>query len=253
MQPASLFPLTNIDEIRPGSDLAATLCAALHVAGLKLESDDVLVVAQKIVSKAEGRLRNLSQVVASERAKELGALTGKDPRVVEVVLSESSEVVRAARDVLIVRHRSGLVMAQAGVDRSNVPGDDSVLLLPEDPDASAAMLRQHLASRFGLNPGPGVVISDSFGRPWRVGTTNVAIGAAGVAALWDRRGEKDRHGRALVVTQVAWADAIAGAAGLLMGEGPEGIPAVLVRGLRRIVPERPARDLIRPTSEDLFR
>lgn len=253
MKPASLFPLTNIGEILPGSDLAATLCAALDGAGIGLQPDDVLVVAQKIVSKAEGRIRNLSRVAVSDRAKELAAVTGKDPRVVEVVLSESSEVVRAARDVLIVRHRLGLVMAQAGVDRSNVPGDDTVLLLPEDPDASAAALRRYLAGKFGLDPGPGVVISDSFGRPWRVGTTNVAIGAAGVAALWDRRGEKDRHGKALVVTQVAWADAIASAAGLLMGEGPEGIPAVLVRGLRRIAPERPACDLIRPSSEDLFR
>jgi coenzyme F420-0:L-glutamate ligase/coenzyme F420-1:gamma-L-glutamate ligase len=144
-------------------------------------------------------------------------------------------------------------MAQAGIDHSNLPDDQTVLLLPQDPDASAAELCARLAREFGHAQGPGVIVSDSFGRPWRMGTTNVAIGAAGVAALWDRRGEADRHGRKLEITQVAWADAIAGAAGLLMGEGAEGIPVVLVRGLPRLAGDRPARDLVRPMSQDLFR
>lgn len=249
----SLHPLGGIDEVRPGSDLGAMLAAALRRSGLELQPDDVLVVAQKIVSKAEGRFRYLPDVVVSDRARQLAALTGKDPRIVELVLAESTEVVRAAQDVLIVRHRRGFVMAQAGIDRSNLPGDQTVLLLPQDPDASAAALHSRLAREFGLAQGPGVIVSDSFGRPWRIGTTNVAIGAAGLAALWDRRGEVDRHGRPLEITQVAWADAIAAAAGLLIGEGAESIPAVLVRGLPRVGVDRPARDLLRPVTEDLFR
>lgn len=249
----SLHPLASIEEVRSGCDLEALIAAALRSSGLEPRPDDVLVVAQKIVSKAEGRFRHLPDVVVSDRANELAAVTGKDPRVVELVLAESTEVVRAAKDVLIVRHRLGFVMAQAGIDRSNLPDDQTVLLLPCDPDASAAALRARLALEFGLAQGPGVIVSDSFGRPWRIGTTNLAIGAAGVAALWDRRGEVDRHGRKLEITQVAWADAIAGAAGLLMGEGAEGIPAVLVRGLPRIAADGPARDLVRPVTQDLFR
>lgn len=253
MTTVSLHPLSGIDEIRPGTDLAAVIAAALRTAGLEPVPGDVIVVAQKIVSKAEGRLRKLSDVVVSDRAREIAVITGKDPRVVELVLAESSEVLRAARDVLIVRHRLGLVMAQAGIDHSNLPDGDTVLLLPQDPDASAAVLRRRLADSFGQGTGPGVIVSDSFGRPWRLGTTNVAIGAAGLAALWDRRGERDRHGRTLEVTQVAWADAIAGAAGLLMGEGAEGVPVVMLRGLRRVESESPARDLVRPEAQDLFR
>lgn len=245
--------MVGIDEVRPGSDLGAMLAAALRNSGLELQPDDVLVVAQKIVSKAEGRFRYLSEVVVSDRARQLAALTGKDPRVVELVLEESTEVVRASKDVLIVRHRLGFVMAQAGIDRSNLPDDQTALLLPQDPDASAAALNSQLAREFGLAQGTGVIVSDSFGRPWRIGTTNVAIGAAGLAALWDRRGEVDRHGRQLEITQVAWADAIAAAAGLLMGEGAESIPAVLLRGLPRVGVDRPARDLLRPVTQDLFR
>lgn len=253
MAHVSLHPLSDIDEVGPGCDLGAVIAAALRTSNLEPQTDDVIVVAQKIVSKAEGRFRYLNDVLVSDRARELADITGKDPRVVELVLAESTEVVRAAKDVLIVRHRLGFVMAQAGIDHSNLPDDQTVLLLPQDPDASAAALRARLAREFGRAQGPGVIVSDSFGRPWRLGTTNVAIGAAGVAALWDRRGEKDRHGRSLEITQVAWADAIAGAAGLLMGESAEGIPAVLVRGLRRVAVDRPARDLVRPMAQDLFR
>jgi coenzyme F420-0:L-glutamate ligase/coenzyme F420-1:gamma-L-glutamate ligase len=248
----TLIPLRDVAEVRRGDDLAAHLGQAF--ARARPEPDDVLVVAQKIVSKAEGRQVDLAQVMPGERARELARLTRKDPRLVELILAESSEVLRAQPDVLIVRHRLGYVMANAGIDRSNVPcaaGAPQVLLLPVDPDASAAALRATLAGRLGFPL--AVIISDSFGRPWRRGVVNVAIGAAGLPALLDRRGEADRAGRRLEVTEVALADALAGAAGLLMGEAAEGIPAVLIRGLAVRAPECPARALLRPLSEDLFR
>jgi coenzyme F420-0:L-glutamate ligase/coenzyme F420-1:gamma-L-glutamate ligase len=214
----------------------------------------VLVVAQKVVSKAEGRFVDLRGVAPSPRAIELAQLTGKDARLVEVILQESRAVVRAAPNVLIVRHRLGFVMANAGVDRSNVdsaPGEERVLLLPRDPDAAAAQLRERLLAA-GLEP-LGVIVSDSFGRPWRNGIVNVALGVAGLPALIDRRGEIDRHGRTLEMTQVALADAIAAGAGLAMGEAAEGIPAVLVRGLNWQAAARDGRALLRPEQEDLFR
>lgn len=243
-----IAPLHGIGEVRPGDDLAAMLGHALgDAAG---QADAVLVVTQKVVSKAEGRFVRLDGVEPGAQALELAALTRKDPRLVELVLRESSDVVRAAPHVLITRHRLGLVMANAGIDRSNIgPGhDDDVLLLPEDPDRSAA----DLAARLGM----AVVISDSFGRPWRHGVVQVAIGAAGLPALLDCRGRADRDGRPLEVTQVALADLIACAAGLAAGEGSEGIPAVLVRGVSGYGGEsgdRPASALVRPIEEDLFR
>jgi len=247
----AVYGLEGIAEISAGDDLATAIGAALDVSGCGLLARDVVVVAQKIVSKAEGRRASLQDFSPSARALDLATRCGKDPRLVEAVLSESTEVLRARMNVLIVRHRLGLVMAQAGVDQSNVPGDDSVLLLPVAPDASARELRRRLGERFGVDV--GLVISDSFGRPWRLGTTNVAIGCDGVPALWDRRGEQDRQGRALEVTQVAFADAIAAAAGLVMGEARESVPCAIVRGLHWTAPDRPARDLIRPLEEDLFR
>jgi coenzyme F420-0:L-glutamate ligase/coenzyme F420-1:gamma-L-glutamate ligase len=252
----SVTALADIGEIRAGADLAAELAESLRRAGLTLQRFDVLVVAQKIVSKSEGRFVRLSDIEPSAQARELAAITGKDARLVELVLRESSDVVRAAPQVLITRHRLGLVMANAGVDRSNVPGhveDERVLLLPENPDASAARLREQLLQRAELETELGVIVSDSFGRPWRRGVTNVAIGAAGIPALIDRRGEPDREGRKLEVTEVAYADAIAAAAGLAMGEGAEGRPAVLVRGLRWNTTSLPAAHLLRPSHEDLFR
>jgi coenzyme F420-0:L-glutamate ligase / coenzyme F420-1:gamma-L-glutamate ligase len=249
----SLTPLLGLPEVQSGDDLAGLIAAALRNASLTPETGDVLVVAQKIVSKAEGRRVDLATVTAGERARELAALTRKDPRLVELVLAEATEVLRAKPDVLIVRHRLGFVMANAGIDRSNVaPGrSEWVLLLPEDPDASALRLRAALRERCGA--APAVIISDSFGRPWRRGVVNVAIGAAGIAALLDRRGDKDRVGRALQVTEVALGDALAGAAGVLMGEGAESVPAVHIRGLALRGPENPARSLLRPLDEDLFR
>lgn len=246
-----LHPLTGIGEIAPGDDLAALLGDALAPLGVR--AGDVLVVTQKIVSKAEGRFVSLASVAPSARALELAEQVKKDSRLVELVLRESSAVVRTAPNVLITRTHLGLVMANAGIDRSNIgPGrDDDVLLLPVDPDASAARLAAALRARFGV--APAIVISDSFGRPWRQGVVNVAIGAAGFPSLVDRRGEADRDGRKLEVTQVALADMAASAAGLVSGEGAESVPAVLMRGFVFEAPEAAASALVRPVHEDLFR
>jgi coenzyme F420-0:L-glutamate ligase / coenzyme F420-1:gamma-L-glutamate ligase len=252
--PVSLTALRGIPEVRAGTDLSQVLEAALGAAGIALRADDVLVVAQKIVSKAEGRLVTLASVVPGARAQELAAVTGKDARLIELILAESTEVLRAARDVLIVRHRLGFVMANAGIDRSNLAAgtaDGDVLLLPQDPDGSAAALRASLNSRLGV--APGLIISDSFGRPWRRGVVNIALGAAGIPALLDRRGESDRAGRRLEVTEVALGDALAAAAGLVMGEAAEGVPAVLIRGCTFTAGAVSAQSLIRPLDQDLFR
>ena len=257
MNTLTLTALPGIREIAPGDDLARILGEALRALDVLpprrngAQPQSVLVVAQKIVSKAEGRYVQLDSVTVSPRAAELAALTRKDPRVVELVLGESVEVLRAKPDVLIVRHRLGYVMANAGIDRSNVGPSDRVLLLPMDPDGSAAALAGSLREQHGFHV--GVIICDSFGRPWRKGVTNVALGAAGVPALLDRRGEPDRNGRRLEVTEIALADQLASAAGLLMGEGAESRPAVLIRGLTLDAPPVPAARLIRPLAEDLFR
>jgi coenzyme F420-0:L-glutamate ligase/coenzyme F420-1:gamma-L-glutamate ligase len=252
----SVTAISGLPEIDAGVDLAACLLDALDAGGWQLRRQDVLVVAQKIVSKAEGRFVELDDVAPSAEALRLAALTRKDPRIVEVILSETEEVVRAVPNVLIVRHRLGFVMANAGVDRSNVPpaqagGGERVLLLPRDPDAAAAALRDRLVRRYGAPV--GVIVSDSFGRPWRRGVMNVALGSAGLPALVDRRGERDREGRVLEVTEVALAAAIAAAAAIVMGEAAEGAPAVLVRGLEWSGAERGAHALLRPKAEDLFR
>ena len=241
-----IHPLRAIGEVRPGDDLAALLTAALDAAGLAPTGSDVLVVTSKIISKAEGRFVDLGDVTPGARALELAAVTRKDPAIVELALAESVAVVRAVPHVLIMRHRSGHVMANAGIDRSNLgPGGEArALLLPRDSDASAARLHAAL--------GVPVLISDSFGRPWRYGVTNVALGASGLPALVDRRGEPDRDGRLLEVTQIALGDMIAAASGLVTGEGAEGVPAALLRGLAWPDAAAPASALVRPLAEDLF-
>jgi coenzyme F420-0:L-glutamate ligase/coenzyme F420-1:gamma-L-glutamate ligase len=251
MRTLCVTPLSGIGEIQPGDDLARVLCGALQRQALEPAPHDVLVVAQKAVSKAENRYVELSAVQVSPAAARLAAVTRKDPRLVELVLSESTEVLRSKPDILIVRHRLGYVMANAGIDRSNVGGTDRVLLLPSDPDGSAARLRSAIAAQAGVEL--AIVISDSFGRPWRKGVTNVALGASGLPSLIDRRGEVDRNGRKLEVTEVAFADLIASAAGLMMGEGSEGLPAALLSGLRWSAGDSPASSLLRPLQEDLFR
>lgn len=243
--------LPGVPEIAPGDDLAAIAVAALARAGLSLQADDVVVFAQKVVSKAEGRARRLAATTPSARALEIASRCGKDPRLVELVLAESSDVVRVAPNVLITRHRRGFVMANAGIDHSNTGAADTVLLLPEDPDASARRLRAALESRTGV--AAGVIVSDSFGRPWRLGTVNVALGIAGLPALVDRRGDVDRDGRTLQMTQVAVGDALAAAAGLAMGEATEGTPIVHVRGFHATAPCNDAQALLRAADEDLFR
>lgn len=244
-----LIALEGLPLVAPGDDLAALVGEALARGGLAVREGDVLVLAQKIVSKAEGRRVALADVTPSMEAQRVAEEVRKDPRLVELVLRESVRVVRAAPNVLIVEHTLGPIMANAGIDQSNVePG--FALLLPADPDASAARLRARLAPegmRFG------VVINDSFGRPWRRGTTGVAIGAAGLPALVDRRGEADLFGRPLQVTMIALADEIAACASLLMGPAAESRPAVLLRGLDWTAPESAASTLIRPANEDLFR
>lgn len=247
-----IIPLEGIGEVVPGADLPALLAAALEARGLAPAAGDILVVTQKIVSKAEGRFVTLSGIVPGAEAVRLAAITLKDPRLVELVLAESTAVLRAVPHVLITRHRLGLVMANAGIDRSNVGpgGDDRALLLPLDPDGSAARIAAALGRQGGV--APAVVISDSFGRPWRHGVVSVAIGAAGLPSLIDRRGDLDRDGRTLEVTQIALADQVATAAGLAAGEGAEGIPAVLVRGYRAVGPVTPASALVRPLDQDLF-
>ena len=245
----SLTPLRGLPEVRPGDDLGGLLAAA---APEDLESGDVLVVSHKVVSKAEGRLRRLSEVEVGARARSLAGEQGKDPRVVQVVLDESAEVIRAERGVLISRTRHGFVCANAGVDASNVPGD-RVVLLPLDPDDSARRLRRRIEERRGARP--GIVVADSFGRPWRLGQSDVAIGAAGVEVLDDWRGRPDREGRELRATAIALGDSLAGAAELGRRKD-SGEPAVLVRGAEAAVTfdDGPgAAVLVRPAADDLFR
>jgi coenzyme F420-0:L-glutamate ligase / coenzyme F420-1:gamma-L-glutamate ligase len=250
----SFSALDGLPEVTAGMALAPLIAAALARHALAACDDDVLLVCQKIVSKSEGRFVDLGAVEVSSRALELATHCGKDARLVEVILQESTEVVRCAPQVLIVRHRLGLVMANAGVDQSNVPDSESrVLLLPQDPDGSAAALRTALAGLLGV--APAVVITDTFGRPWRQGVCGTAIGSAGIVTLLDRRGEEDRFGRKLKVTQTPVADQLAGAATLLMGEGAEGRPVVLARGVPAAWRRESARaaDVLRPVAEDLFR
>jgi coenzyme F420-0:L-glutamate ligase / coenzyme F420-1:gamma-L-glutamate ligase len=249
-----LVALPDFPQVSRGDDLAALTVEALALGGLTLHGDDVLVFAQKVISKAEGRRIDLATVVPGPQALELAETVEKDPRLVELVLRESRRVVRFAKDVLIVEHRLGLVMANAGIDQSNVadPADgEFALLLPEDPDASAARLRGRLSVLTGCEP--GIVISDSFGRPWRVGTVGVAIGCAGVPATLDLRGQRDMFGRPLRVTVVGHADEIASAASVLMGQASEARPVILVRGLDLRSIHQPATALIRPRPKDLFR
>ena len=250
----TLTPIPDIPIVRPGDDLAGLLIAACERNALAPADRDVVVVAQKIVSKAEGRYVDLAKVKPSPRAASLAAEVNKDPRLVEVILGESRRVVRQRPGVLIVEHRLGFIMANAGVDRSNIDpavAAEPVLLLPSDPDASAARLRERLAAYFRTRF--GVIVTDSWGRAWRRGTVGVALGVAGLPALMDMRGRPDLFGHALRVTQTGFADEIASAASLIMGQADEARPMVLVRGLTWSEAPSPAAALIRAAEEDLFR
>lgn len=245
----SIFVVPGLPEIRKGQDLGELIALAVRRAKIALEDGDILVVAQKIISKAEGRTQSLTKIHASSRAMALAKKVSNDPRFMEIVLRESRRIVRAER-VLIVESHHGFVCANAGVDHSNVPRRDSVTLLPKNPDRSArrlaAALRKQTRKRIGI------LISDTFGRPWRLGLTNVAIGASGVPVLVDLRGTRDRHGKLLRATVVAIADELAAAAGLLM-EKSAGTPVVVIRGYCYRPSQDSAARIIRPAKEDLFR
>jgi len=250
----AITALAGIPLVSAGDDLAAIAIAGLGATGITPQDDDVLVVAQKIVSKAEDRIVDVAAVTPSPRAKALAAEVEKDPRLVEIILSESRRVVRRRPNLLIVEHRLGYVMANAGIDHSNVAAEDGterVLLLPLDPDGSAEALRRALVAHFGVRI--AVIVSDSFGRPWRRGTVGVALGAAGLPAMIDWRGHPDLFGRPLLVTETGFADEIAAAASLVMGQADEAMPMALVRGLRWKAPDLPGLALVRPAEHDLFR
>jgi coenzyme F420-0:L-glutamate ligase / coenzyme F420-1:gamma-L-glutamate ligase len=249
-----LLALNGVPLVQPGDDLCDVVLQALARSGVVLQTGDVLVLAQKIVSKAQGRYVELAEVVASARALELAQTLDKDPRIIEVILQESREILRVRRDVVIVVHRTGFVMANAGVDESNVePGakGDRLLLLPLDPDATCQQMVDELFARIGVRT--AVIINDSHGRAWRNGTVGVAIGSSGVAALLDLRGRPDLFGRRLRITQVGFADELAAAASVLMGQADEGTPIVLIRGVRAAGKPGRAADLIRARELDLFR
>src|SRR5215469_11099367 len=244
-----LFRMAGLPEIRKGEDLAARIVDAADKAKLGFEEGDILVVAQKIVSKAEGAVVDMASVKVSSKARRLAREMKKDARMVQLVLQESRRILRRKR-VLITETHHGFVCANAGIDHSNVPGKDAVTLLPRDPDRSAKKLADDLRKETGKRL--AVIVSDTFGRPWRLGLTNVAIGAAGLQVLVDLRGTVDTQGKPLTATILAVADELAAAAGLLMGKS-EGVPAVLIRGYRYKPAFEKAASIIRPAAEDLFR
>lgn len=250
MSPVTAVAVEGLPEVRPGDDLAALIAASTTDA---VTGADVIVIAHKIVSKAEGRIRRLGQVTPGPRAIQLAADHGKDPRQVQVVLDESSQILRASRGVLICVTRHGFVCANAGVDASNAPASDTLVLLPVDPDASARRIRNGLRTRLGVSP--AIVITDSFGRAWRHGQCDVAIGCAGIAPLEDWRGRPDAVGRELTATWIAVADELASAADLARAKDAKQ-PVVIVRGAGRHVSAEDgpgAAAMIRPEAEDLFR
>jgi coenzyme F420-0:L-glutamate ligase/coenzyme F420-1:gamma-L-glutamate ligase len=247
-----LTTLPNIPLVRRGDDVGRLILRGLSEAGVTCQEKDVIVIASKIISKAEGRVARLDDVQPSARAVELAAETGKDAREVEWMLRESSEVVRARKGLVVTRHRLGFVSANAGIDHSNVEegAEDYVLLLPLDPDASAEKIREQVFEETGTQV--GVVIADSHGRPHRLGTVGVAIGSAGMPALEDWRGRQDLFGYELKYTDIGLADMLASAATLLFGQAREGTPIVHVRGATWAGQNGTARDLVRPKEMDLF-
>ena len=251
----SLLAIPDVPHVTPGDDLASIVVTAVEQSAIVVSDGDIFVIAQKVVSKAEGRYVDLRIVTPSSRAIELAKIVHKDPRLVEVILTESSEVVRFAPGVLIVAHRSGCVMANAGVDASNLKpdgdGGDLVLLLPLNAGASCIKLRKKLENHFNCRI--GVIVNDTVGRPWRNGSVGLALGVSGPPAVWDRIGQDDLYGRTLQVTQIGFADQIAAATALVMGEGAEGIPVVKVGNLFWESSETNGRELLRDKKQDLFR
>ncbi len=243
--PVTLVPIPGFPLVRAGDDLA------VPVAEFGVQSGDIVVIAQKVVSKSEGRVVALSSVVPSDRARKLAVRVEKDPRLVHLVLSESSQVMRARPGLLITRHLLGFIMANAGIDASNVGRSDSVILLPKDPDRSARQIARALKQQTGQDV--AVIITDSWGRPWRLGTAGFAIGLSGIQAVKDMRGVADLDGRELETTSIGIGDELAAAASLLMGQAAEAIPVVLIRGYAFSDNGDTAAELIRPAEGDLFR
>ncbi len=251
-----LTALRGIPFIRQGDNLADIVLSALRANSIALDDNDILVVGQKIVSKAEGRMVNLATVIPGEEARRLAVRAEKDARLVELILSESREVLRASRGTMIVQHKLGFVCANAGIDHSNVagpgsPSEEYVLLLPCDPDSSAAAIREAIERETGRRV--GVMIIDSHGRAWRLGVVGTCIGLAGVPALVDQRGWQDLFGYSLRITMVAVADELAAAASLMMGQASEGLPVIHVRGFPYPLQDGSLKELLRPKEQDLFR
>jgi coenzyme F420-0:L-glutamate ligase/coenzyme F420-1:gamma-L-glutamate ligase len=252
MDSMTLFSVTGLPLIQEGDDLATLIVDRLHASQQSLQDGDILVIAQKVISKAEGRLRHLDEIQADERAQQVARETAKEPRLVQAVLDESNEVLRARPGLLVVEERNGWICANAGVDRSNVEGDGNLVLLPLDSDASARRMRERLAELTGI--APAVLINDSHGRPWRVGTAGVCIGCAGLAPVWDQRGLHDLYGYELVGSEECIADELSAAASLLMGQSDEGRPVIVIRGFRApAAPHQPARAIQRDRNMDVFR
>lgn len=249
-----LSALPGLPMVVPGDDLGALIAAGLERLGETLQGGDVLVLAQKIVSKSENRYVHLDGVTPSERARQLALEADKDPRIVELILRESVEVLRVRKGAIIVQHRNGYVHAHAGIDQSNIesnPDDPRVLLLPENPDASAQQLRAALGRRYGVDI--AVIINDSAGRAWRNGVIGFALGTAGLVTVENRIGTRDLFGRPLEITEIAVADELAAAASFLMGQAAEGAPVVLIRGAAVTAADTGSAALIRPAAQDLFR
>ena len=252
----SVTPIPGMPMVQAGDDLCGQILAAIDASDTELSAGDIVCVAQKVVSKAEGQLIPLASVTPSSEAEQLAKETDKDPRLVQLILNESTEILRQRVGVLIVRHKLGIVGAHAGIDQSNIEhaeGEEAALLLPKDPDASAATLRQEIQKRTGISV--GVIITDSHNRPWRMGTIGAAIGASGITVLDDHRGGEDIYGRELKVTLINRADALASAATLVMGETTEKLPLALIQGLpsETVEDHQNAAAINRPLEEDLFR
>ncbi len=252
MEPVEVIAVENLPLITEGDDLAELICNAAEKQNTPILEKDVVVITHVAVSKAEGKVVNLDEVVPSERAKEVARETDKDPALVEAILRETKEIVRMRRNSLITETKNGIVCANAGVDRSNVKGERNIVLLPEDPNASAQKIRQKIRNLTGCDV--AVIVSDTHGRPFRMGEINVAIGIAGIKPIRDRRGEKDLFGYVLRIKQTAIADELTSAAELVMGQADEGIPAAIIRGYKYQAAENAsATELTRPKEKDLFR
>ena len=252
MESVEVIAVENLPLISEGEDLAELICNAAEKQNTPIQEKDVVVITHVAVSKAEGNVVNLDEVVPSERAKEVARKTDKDPALVEAILRETREIVRMRRNSLITETKNGIVCANAGVDRSNIEGERNIVLLPEDPNASAQKIRQKIRKLTGCDV--AVIVSDTHGRPFRMGEINVAIGVAGIKPIRDRRGEKDLFGYVLRIKQTAVADELASAAELVMGQADEGIPAAIIRGYKYQASENAsATELTRPKEKDLFR